>query len=53
MRFAENLVLQLHHMLYRHQPGVGGRWKSADNQIVEREADGTVVPVRFTPTTAV
>lgn len=53
MRLAQNVVLQLHHMLYRYQPGTGGRWKSADNQIVEREADGTVVRVRFNPTPAV
>ena len=53
MRLAQNIVLQLHHMLYRYQPGTGGRWKSADNQIVEREADGTVVRVRFNPTPAV
>ncbi|MFN7984947.1 MAG: Fic family protein [Vicinamibacterales bacterium] len=53
MRLTENLVLQLHGMLYRYQPGVGGRWKSTDNQIVERTADGSVVRVRFTPTRAV
>lgn len=53
MRFAENVVLQIHHLLYRYQPGAGGRWKRTDNQIVERDADGTVVRVRFTPTPAV
>lgn len=53
MRLAENVVLQLHQMLYRYQPGAGGRWKSTDNQIIERDADGTVVRVRFTPTPAV
>jgi len=53
MRFGENIVLQLHHTLYRYQPGAGGRWKSTDNQIVEREADGTITRVRFTPTPAV
>jgi Fic family protein len=53
MRFAENAVLQIHHMLHRYQPGTGGHWKSTDNQIVEREADGRVVRVRFTPTPAV
>ena len=53
MRFAQNLVLQLHHMLYRYQPGTGGRWKSVDNQIVERGPDGTIVRVRFNPTSAV
>ena len=53
MRFAENVVLQLHQMLYRYQPGAGGRWKGTDNQIVERAADGSVARVRFTPTPAV
>lgn len=53
MRFAQNVVLQLHHMLYRYQPGTGGRWKNADNQIVERGADKVVVRVRFNPTSAV
>ena len=51
--FAVNVVLRLHHLLYRYQPGAGGRWKGTDNQIVERDADGTVVRVRFTPTPAV
>ena len=53
MRFTENVVLQLHQMLYRYQPGSGGRWKSTDNQIVERDGAGDVVRVRFTPTSAV
>ncbi|MGE3844185.1 MAG: Fic family protein [Vicinamibacterales bacterium] len=53
MRFTENIVLQLHMMLYRYQPGYGGRWKSTDNQIVERDAAGSVMRVRFTPTSAV
>ena len=53
MPFTENVVLQLHALLYRYQPGGGGRWKSTDNQIVERDAAGNVVRVRFTPTSAV
>jgi Fic family protein len=53
MPFTANVVLQLHSMLYRYQPGVGGRWKSTDNEIVERDRSGTVVRVRFTPTPAV
>jgi Fic family protein len=53
MRFTENVILQLHSMLYRYQPGSGGRWKSADNEIIERDAAGNVLRVRFTPTTAV
>ena len=50
--FSVNVVLQLHQLLYRYQPGVGGRWKSTDNQIVERDGAGTV-RVRFDPTPAV
>lgn len=53
MRLTEGLVRQLHQMLYRYQPGLGGRWKSTDNQIVERDGAGIVVSVRFTPTGAV
>jgi len=51
--FSVNVVLQLHQTLYRYQPGVGGRWKSVDNQIVERDVHGGVVRVRFEPTPAV
>jgi Fic family protein len=53
MPFTLNMVLQLHQMLYRYQPGVGGRWKSTDNEIVERDRTGRIVRVRFTPTSAV
>jgi Fic family protein len=51
--FSPNVLLQFHQMLYRYQPGVGGHWKSTDNQIVERDHRGTVVRVRFEPTPAV
>ena len=50
MPLSTNVVLQLHQMLYRYQPGVGGHWKSVDNQIVERNAAGETVRVRFQPT---
>jgi Fic family protein len=53
MRFTENVVLQLHQLLYRYQAGSGGRWKSTDNDIVERDATGRILRVRFTPTSAV
>jgi Fic family protein len=53
MRFTQSVVLQLHQILYRYQPGSGGRWKSTDNEIVERDGAGNVLRVRFTPTTAV
>lgn len=49
MAFSVNVILQLHTMLYRFQAGVGGRWKMAPNEIVERNPDGTVHRVRFTP----
>ena len=51
--FSMNVVLQFHQSLYRYQPGAGGRWKSTDNQIVERSAEGAIVRVRFDPTPAV
>jgi Fic family protein len=53
MTFSANVILQLHGMLYRYQPGVGGRWKMAPNEIVERGADGRVVRVRFVPVSPV
>lgn len=44
-------VLQLHRDLFRYTPQQGGRWKTVDNQIVERDADGTE-RLRFQPTPA-
>ena len=49
MGFTPNVILQLHGMLYRYHAGVGGRWKMASNEIVERNTDGTVRRVRFVP----
>lgn len=49
MAFSVNVILQLHGMLYRYHPGAGGRWKMAPNEIVERNADGSVRRVRFVP----
>lgn len=49
MAFSANVILQLHGMLYRHEPpGRGGRWKMTQNEITERRADGTS-RVRFLP----
>ncbi len=53
MTFSTNVVLQLHQMLYRYLPQPGGRWKSAQNEIVERSADGAVRRVRFVPASPV
>ncbi len=49
MAFSANVILQLHGMLYRYHAGVGGRWKMAPNEIVERNADGSLRRVRFVP----
>ncbi len=53
MTFSSNVILQLHGMLYRYHPGLGGRWKMAPNEIVERNADGSVRRVRFVPVSPV
>lgn len=53
MGFTANVVLQLHSMLFRYLPSEGGVWKAADNQIVERNGQGRVTRVRFTPVPAV
>jgi Fic family protein len=49
--FTPGLIQQFHRDLYQFQPGAGGQWKMADNQIEETAADGTV-RVRFTPVPA-
>lgn len=52
MEFSPNICLQLHSMLYRYLPNEGGAWKMTDNEIVERNADGSVNRVRFKATSA-
>lgn len=52
MTLRVNVILQLHSMIYRYLPTEGGHWKMADNQIVERNADGSVRRVRFEPVSA-
>ncbi len=51
MLFTPNVLLQLHGMLYGYMPNPGGRWKAADNDIVELRPDGTS-RVRFKPVSA-
>jgi Fic family protein len=53
MTFSTNVILQLHQMLFRHVASEGGRWKSTQNEIVERNVDGSLRRVRFTPVTPV
>ena len=49
MEFSINVILQLHQMLYRYLPTDGGKWKMTQNEIVERNRDGSVRRVRFVP----
>ncbi len=49
MAFSVNVILQLHTILYRYHAGQGGRWKMAQNEIVERDSKGIVTRIRFTP----
>mgnify|MGYP001567300999 CR=1 FL=1 len=51
MKFSCNVILQLHKLLYSYMSQPGGKWKSADNEIIERHPDGTA-RVRFVPTPA-
>lgn len=51
MPFTGNVMLQIHGLLCRYLPDRGGRWKNADNRIVEKHPDGTE-RVRFVPTPA-
>lgn len=52
MPFSANVILQLHSILYKYQPGRGGHWKNTDNEITEELPDGTK-KIRFKPTPAV
>ena len=42
MPFSGNIILQIHSMIYRYLPEDGGFWKTRDNQIVDRNPDGTI-----------
>lgn len=52
MPFSVNVILQLHGLLYRHEGSPAGQFKVKNNEIVERTANGTVIRVRFRPTSA-
>ena len=47
MPVSSNVVLQLHSRLYSYLSEDGGSWKSIDNEIVEKDADGNITRVRF------
>ncbi len=50
MPFSINVILQLHTVMYRYLPNAGGRWKQTNNDIVERNPDGSIRRVLFSPT---
>jgi Fic family protein len=47
------VILQLHSQLCSYMSEEGGRWKSIDNEIVEKDADGNITRVRFKAVSAV
>ena len=49
--FTTNIILQFHRDLYRYAGTMGGKWKTANNEITETQQDGTSV-VRFAPVPA-
>ncbi len=53
MPFSANVVRQIHKMIYRYLPQGGGEWKQADNNIIERNPDGSIERIRFQPVSAV
>lgn len=52
MPFSENIILQFHSTIYRYLPDESGRWKTNDNEIIEKNLDGSVRRVRFKPVSA-
>lgn len=49
MKFSENVVKQLHQMLYHYTSvNFGGKYKVGDNTVTEEHADGTTI-IRFKP----
>lgn len=51
MSFTPSLILQIHANIYRYMSTPGGKFKSTDNDIIEKLADGTI-RLRFKPTPA-
>lgn len=53
MSLTSNVILQIHSIINRYMPSPGGRFKMTDNEIVEKDAQGNVVRVRFKPVAAI
>ena len=48
-----NVILQLHQWIYQYLVERGGHWKTVDNEIVEKDADGNAIRIRFKAVSAV
>jgi Fic family protein len=53
IQITTGVIRQFHQVLYRYLPSEGGSWKPTDNEIVEKDASGRVVRVRFKAVSAV
>jgi Fic family protein len=53
MPVTTNVIRQLHKTIYGYMPDEGGDWKMIDNEIVERDAKGNIIRVRFAALSAV
>lgn len=53
MDFSTNVILQCHSMVHRYMSEDAGHWKMVDNEIVEKNPDGSVRRIRFKPVSAV
>ena len=53
MPITTNVIQQLHQRLYSYLSEEGGQWKIVDNEIVEKDASGKIMRIRFKPTSAV
>lgn len=51
MPFTEGTIRQLHGLLYRYMPQPGGHWKATNNDIIEKQPDGST-RIRFSPVPA-
>ena len=52
MEASVNIIKQLHTIIYRHLSEDGGKFKSIDNKIIEKDPSGKVIRERFTPVSA-
>jgi Fic family protein len=52
MEFSPEIVRELHRTIYQYMSEDGGNWKTADNEIIELNPDGSFKRVRFATTPA-